>query len=187
MDRAISIKSVNIRTFDVTIVGDTSLISNHFSDFAKTSIRDKQQGKARGPRPPKDPEKCFTNSIYWTEDKRPGFPASAIKKTCVSVCRFIDDLPMTQARGAFFVIGEILPIDGKPRLREDVVKLRSVADLRYRAEYENWSITLTIRHNPDIISEESVINLLELAGFHVGIGDWRPEKTGTHGMFHVKR
>ena len=95
---------------------------------------------------------------------------------------------MTQARGSFFIMGDILPIDGDHQMREDIVRLGGrTADLRYRAEFPEWKITLTIRHNPRIISQEGIINLLENAGFGVGIGDWRPEKSGSHGMFQVSR
>ena len=187
MNETISIPGVKVNTFQVTIVGDTSLLSNRFSETQQTAIRDKQQGRARGPRELKDPEKCFQESIYRTDNGRPGFPISGIKKACVSVCRFIDSMAMTQARGSFFILGEVAAIDGVPTIREDVVKLRKVADLRYRAEYKEWSIQLTVQHSPNVISEESILNLLELAGFHVGLGDWRPETNGTHGMFHVKR
>ncbi|KKK80438.1 hypothetical protein LCGC14_2823510, partial [marine sediment metagenome] len=33
-----------------------------------------------------------------------------------------------------------------------------------------------------------LIYIFDLAGFHIGIGDWRPEKSGhTFGMFHVAK
>jgi len=95
---------------------------------------------------------------------------------------------MTEARGAFFIMGDIIPIVGEHKMREDIVRLNGrTADLRYRAEYPEWQITFIVNYNPDIIGVDSIINLLEVAGFHVGIGDWRPEKNGTHGMFHVLR
>jgi hypothetical protein len=187
-DKTISIPGVQKKRFDVKIVGDTSLLSNRFSDEAKKKMRHKQQKIPTGARPAKDPEAEYKGSIYRTEDNQPGFPASGIKKACVSACRFIDDLPMTRARGAFYVMGKILPIDGEPVMSEEIVRLHGrTADLRYRAEYLEWSITLTILHSPRVISQESIVNLLETAGFHVGLGDWRPETGGTNGLFHVKR
>jgi hypothetical protein len=29
--------------------------------------------------------------------------------------------------------------------------------------------------------------LFEVAGFHYGVGDWRPQKGGEYGRFHVMR
>ena len=77
-------------------------------------------------------------------------------------------------------------IQGEHRMREDIVRLGGrVADIRYRAEFPEWRIRFEVKHNPRVISQESIVNLIETAGFHVGLGDWRPEKQGAFGMFHV--
>lgn len=185
--KGISVPRINKSSFEVTIMGDTSLITNCFSEEAKRKILDKQMKKARGARPIRNPEAEYNASIYRMPDGKPGFPASGIKLACINACRFLP-MKMTEARGAFFVRGDIIPIDGEPEMKEDMVRLAGAgrpADLRYRAEFKEWKMTFTILHNPDIISVESIINLLETAGFHIGIGDWRPEMEGTHGMFHV--
>ena len=184
----VEIPGIEINKFTVTIEGVSSLITHRFSDESKKAMLDKQMKKATLAKKAKDPEHNYRQSLYHTEDGQPGFPAAGIKKACVSACRFLDDIPMTQARGAFFIMGDIIPIDGEHRMREDIVRLGGkTADIRYRAEFPEWKITLTIRHNPRIISQEGIVNLLENAGFGVGIGDWRPEKNGSHGMFQVSR
>lgn len=43
------------------------------------------------------------------------------------------------------------------------------------------------QHNANVLSAEQVIGLFEAGGFGVGIGDWRPERDGVHGRFHVAR
>jgi hypothetical protein len=30
------------------------------------------------------------------------------------------------------------------------------------------------------------VNLFNVAGFAVGVGEWRPERDGSNGMFHVQ-
>ena len=74
-------------------------------------------------------------------------------------------------------------------MREDIVRLpNGSADLRFRGEMFPWSADLSIRYNAGIITPEQVINLVNLAGFHVGVGEWRPgspKKTGSFGMFHA--
>jgi hypothetical protein len=37
-----------------------------------------------------------------------------------------------------------------------------------------------------LLTEAKVLNLVQLAGFSIGIGDWRPEKGGTFGTFTLK-
>lgn len=59
------------------------------------------------------------------------------------------------------------------------------ADIRYRPEFVDWRIPVTLKINASVISPEQVANLLNIAGFGVGIGEWRPEKNGQYGRFHV--
>lgn len=59
------------------------------------------------------------------------------------------------------------------------------ADIRYRPEFKHWRVKLPIKYNADKISLEQLVNLFNLAGFGVGVGEWRPEKDGQYGMFHV--
>ena len=72
-------------------------------------------------------------------------------------------------------------------MREDVVRLMgTTADLRYRGEFKTWKAVVTVRHNPSVLSREQVCNLFNVAGFAIGIGEWRPQKDGSFGMFHVE-
>ena len=181
------IPRINKNRFHLTIVGETPLITHKFSDTQKKQILDKQMKKAVAARKAKDPELDYRESMYYTPDGKPGFPASGIKGSCVAACSFLPkSVTKVWARGAFYIVGDILPIDGEPEMREDIVRIggRS-ADLRYRAMFPEWIITFKVLHNPDIISVDGIINLVENAGFYVGIGDWRPQKSGTYGQFSV--
>ena len=62
----------------------------------------------------------------------------------------------------------------------------SSTDLRYRPEYRNWEASFVVEYNPDLIRPEDIVNLLNLAGFGVGIGEWRPQRNGDFGRFEVK-
>ena len=45
---------------------------------------------------------------------------------------------------------------------------------------------VTIKYNAAQVTPDQVVELLKLAGFHIGIGGWRPQCDGQYGMFHVK-
>lgn len=97
---------------------------------------------------------------------------------------------MSRASGAFHVIGDLVEIKGsRPAMRTDFVRVgrfsQRTADIRYRAEFKEWRVDLRILYNMRVISKEQIAHLLNLAGFSVGIGDWRPEKGGQFGMFEV--
>jgi hypothetical protein len=92
----------------------------------------------------------------------------------------------TDARATFHIDGELVKIDGEPEPREDMVRVgMGTADIRYRGEFKNWSTTFTIRYNASVLSAEQIVNLFNAAGFGVGIGEWRPQKSGSYGRFHV--
>jgi hypothetical protein len=60
------------------------------------------------------------------------------------------------------------------------------ADIRYRAEFVAWSIDLPITYNARTVSVEQIVAMLDAGGFGTGIGEWRPEKDGQFGRFHVE-
>ena len=60
------------------------------------------------------------------------------------------------------------------------------ADLRYRGEFRNWSAILKIQYNASgDISLDAIMNALNAGGFTCGVGEWRPEKDGNYGRFHI--
>jgi hypothetical protein len=61
------------------------------------------------------------------------------------------------------------------------------ADIRYRAKFWPWSTTFLVRYNTAVLSAEQLVHLFDVAGFAVGVGDHRPEKSGSFGMFHVAK
>jgi hypothetical protein len=91
------------------------------------------------------------------------------------------------ARQAFHVDGEFAVIEGgEPVMREDMVRIgMGTADIRYRGEFKRWWTTIDVKHNANVMSAEQVVNLFNTAGFAVGVGEWRPERDGQFGRFHV--
>lgn len=180
------IPPLRIQTLRVTIVGDTSLIVHRFSEKAKRQMLDKMMKKAKGPRQAKDPEQEFKDSLYALPKGRYGFPSIGLKSAAVDAASFIEGTTKVQVRGAFHIDDEFVVIEGDPTMREDVARVgMGVADLRYRGEFKKWRVTFDVRFNSDILSPEQIVNLFQQAGFSVGIGEWRAQKDGSHGLFHV--
>lgn len=182
----LDIPAIEIRTYEVRLAGDSPLIMHAWSDKAKKEMLDKQMGKARAKKEPKDPQRDYEEAFYRLPDGRAGFPSIAFKAATVSAARQVEGLTMTFLRGAFHIAGELVPIEGEPRMREDTVRVgMGTADLRYRPEFASWAATLTIRLNARAMTLEQLVHLINQAGFSVGVGEWRPEKDGAYGMFHV--
>jgi len=186
---SIAIPPIDIRRMEITLVGDSPLICHAWSEKAKKQMLDKQMKKAKQAKEAKDPERDFKESLYEHPDGGYGFPCVAFKAAAVGACRFSDGMKMTEARGNFHVDGELAKIIGqKPTMREDMVRVgMGTADIRYRGEFKSWRVKLAISYNGGAISPEQIVNLYNLAGFGVGVGEWRPEKDGSYGRFHVAK
>jgi hypothetical protein len=179
----------DIRRVKITVEGLSSLIMHAWSDKAKKMMLDKQTKKASPGREAKSPEEDYASSLYHHPDGGYAFPAQAFKNAAVRAGTYTDD-KMTYLRGAFYINGvtskDWIKIDGEPTPREDMVRVgMGTADIRYRAEFLEWKAELIVEYNARAVSAEQVFNLLSVAGFSVGIGDWRPEKNGSHGRFKV--
>lgn len=183
--KMIELPALRIETITLMLVGDSPLIVHAWSEKAKRQMLEKQMKKATKAKEAKDPEADYEACFYRTSTGGYGFPAIGVKAAMVGACRFVD-MRMTEARGAFHIDGEMVPVIGEPRMREDMVRVgMGTADIRYRPEFVDWKIPAEIKFNSSVISAEQIANLLNTAGFAIGIGEWRPEKNGQYGRFHV--
>lgn len=183
----VTLPPLQIAALTVTIIGDTPLIVHRWSEKAKKQMLDKQMKKASAGKEAKDPEKDFRESLYVLGDGQYGFPIIGFKASAVTACTSIGSMTKVAARQAFHMEGEFATINGcEPTMREDMVRVgMGTADIRYRGEFRDWWTQLDVRYNANVLSAEQILNLLQTAGFAVGVGEWRPEKDGQFGRFHV--
>jgi len=202
-DVGIELPALKIGLMEVTLIGDSPLIVHAWSHKAKREMLDKQMKKAKGAKEAKDPKADYEASMYRLADGGYGFPSVGFKAAAVTAGTSVAGLTKIAARQAFHVLGEDVDIKGAfegsvsrvnlarieggdPQMREDMVRVgMGTADLRYRAEFPKWHARVLVRYNQGVLSESQILNLLNTAGFAVGVGEWRPEKDGAYGMFHV--
>lgn len=185
MGEVITLSPPRVETVQVEVVGNSPLICHRWSEDTKKQMLDKQTKAATKPRTAKNPKKQYKDSLYIHPQGGYGFPAVAFKAAAVRAGTYAD-MKMTFLRGAFHVTGELVRIVGEPSMREDMVRLPSrVADIRYRGQFVEWSAHVPLQVNTSVISIEQLANLFVIAGFAVGVGDWRPEKNGQYGRFEV--
>lgn len=202
-DTAIELPRLDIRLMEVTIVGDSPLIVHAWSEKSKREMLDKQLKKAKGAKEAKDPKADFAASLYRLADGGFGFPSVGFKSAAVTACTSVAGITKIAARQAFHILGEDVDVKGafdgtsarhnlvrieggEPTMREDMVRVgMGTADLRYRGEFADWHAKVLVRYNANVLSESQILNILNVAGFAVGVGEWRPERDGMAGMFHV--
>ena len=205
-NESVSIPAINIQYATISIVGDSPLIVHKWSEKAKKEILDKQMKKAKTKgHDAKDPVRDFIDSLYWLDGEpeekteegfakavqngaRFGFPSVAFKASAVAAgYRSGVTKNLVSMYGAFHIDGEFVEIKGIPEMREDMVRVgMGVADIRYRGEFKEWSATFQVKYNASTISLEQLVNLFNLGGFACGLGEWRAEKGGAFGSYHVE-
>jgi hypothetical protein len=200
----VSIPSINLKKMVVKIQGTSPLIVHQWSEKAKKEMLDAQTGNKTKAKEFKNPLRDFIDATYWIEGKpteytekafnnatkngaKFGFPSIGFKRaTATAGFRNKITKDIVSLLGAFYLEGELTEIVGAPIMREDMVKLSNgSADLRYRPEFTEWSAELNITYNADYFTPSQLVNLINLGGFSVGVGEWRPEKKGQYGMFKV--
>jgi hypothetical protein len=182
----IELPALDIRTMQLVLIGDSPLICHAWSAKAKKAMLDKQMKRAKQAREAKNPEDDVVGSLYPHPEGDYGFPCAAFKSAAVDACSHIEGVTKVLARGAFHVVGELARIDGKPTPREDMVRVgMGTADIRFRGEFKQWRAALTVRYNGGVLSAEQIVNLFNVAGFAIGVGEWRPQRNGSCGLFHV--
>lgn len=209
-EEVVEIKAINNKQVKIKIVGDTPLIVHAWSEKAKRMMLEAQmkttKTKAREIR---DPYAEFINAMYWITpiceatpdgfDKAVkngamwGFPCGSIKIAGnAAAYRNGWVKNQMQLRGSYFLrseYGDLGRIEGDtPIMREDMVRIgNGSADLRYRPEYRNWSMNLFLEYNADgEMTLEQILNVINAGGYSVGIGEWRPEKDGDFGRYHIE-
>ena len=211
-EEIITIKPVEIKTVPIRIVGDTPLIVHAWSYKAKRELVEKTKASKKEPR---NPFRDFVNSMYWldgvdpkdmTEEQyeelvkadkvRTGFTAYSVKMAGNAAAYRLGWVKNQMAlRGSYFLnplddpACDYAEIKGDlPFMREDMVKIgMGTADIRWRPMYENWYMDLLLSYNASgEISLEEILNVINAGGYCVGIGEWRPERDGKFGTYHVE-
>lgn len=207
----LEIRPLEIKSVPIRIVGDTPLIVHAWSEKAKKMMLDAQTGATKTKAKEKrDPFDDFINSLYWLEgmpeESTPeafakavengakwGFPVGAFKQAGNSAAYRMSWVKnQMQLRGAYFLKtewGDMAEIKGSvPEMREDMVRIgMGSADLRYRGEFRQWYIDMILEYNASGgLSLEQIVNVLNCGGYVTGVGEWRPEKDGSNGRYHIE-
>ena len=208
-EEVIVIPKPKYETIKVRIVSDTPINVHRMGKKMMQEFEDRDHNKPKPKRAARDYDKEFLDSLYYinargeeieppaaiTKSTRFGFPSSAFKKAMIFAARQFDNVKMTEIRGRFFVNQhqQFVEIKGKPQMDKFWRRIggkgpgTGTPDIGIRARFPLWSAELELRFLENVISAESVLNLLSVAGFSVGVGEDRPDKSGgTFGMWHIK-
>lgn len=176
-------------TITIPITGTSSFLSHRKDEKAGQKWEQKMMGKGNK-REVTNPEEEWEASTYFHPKTRvPCILGRAVKSAIVSAAKgYWEKGAWRGVRGTVKIPEEFIPIKyGEMNKRRDFLPLMGGRGHHnsYRVEFIDWSATIKIRYDANFINPEKIVNLLNRAGFSIGIGDDRPEKGGEHGTFVV--
>lgn len=211
-EKVITIPKLNIGVMRVRIEGISPLIAHRFPEKIRKQLLAKSQNKSVKTKEPKDPEKECNDARYridengvYTQDNTgaDAIPARYIKEAMIDAARHIEGISMTEMRQLVFVElgrdgiaiqnGEgTYGLDVEPEMHESIQRVggkgkgTGTPDVRFRPIYRKWAAEFDVEFNASLVGEEEILNLLNYAGFHAGLLEHRPAKSGgQNGMFRV--
>ena len=134
-------------------------------------------------------------SLWLDANDRPAIPASAIRSVIETGARKVKQGP--QVREGLVIIASAFTYD-TDRYGDTLDTLQHTAQftvpvvvqrnriLRTRAKFDlPWGCTFEADCDDELVSAEQLRQWLDIAGRRIGLGDWRPEKSGEFGRFAV--
>jgi len=190
----ITLDKLKVGMLKVTIVGVTPLIMENWDVKIRQQLANKHMGAETDViQVARDPEAEAKAKLYLTSKGKYAMPASGIKKAMVTACtstaKKIRKTFMLQALHIMGDEGNLVVVDSPGyRVQEDMGRVGPSKTPRpiWRPVFDKWSSTFIVRYNQAIITPSMIVNMLNLAGFAVGLCGWRVEKSGSFGMFEVK-
>jgi hypothetical protein len=186
----ITIKPPRRKIIDIEIRGTSPLVMHKWDEKAKEQMRRKHAGDKTKNRDVRDPEAECEAATYRLSDGRVGFPVTAFKGAMINAAHKDLGLPKTLVKSGLFIHSDeddLVWVDTPTeKMREDVVRVgQGSTDLRYRPQFSEWRVKLRMEYDEDLLTANALVNLLNRAGFGVGVGEYRPEKGGDWGRFEV--
>ena len=190
---AIKVEAIKPAHVHFGIAGTSPLIQHAWSDKALKMLRMTAQERRKQPKVARDPEAEGEAAMHRLEDGSPALPLLAFKAAMIGAAHKDLGIEKTLVRKSFFLPhqeGAAVPMAKLTfddySIREDLVRVGAgQTDLRYRPQFNGWRVEIDAIIDPAALSLQDILNLVNRAGFSVGVGEWRPEKGGEYGRFEV--
>lgn len=135
-------------------------------------------------------------SLWLDAGGAPTIPAAAVRSCIETAARKLKQGPLVREG---LIVDGILSFDydrerygvtmeqlSKTTQFTTGVKVGSARVLRTRARFElPWSLVFSLDCDDELVDREKLGTWLDIAGRRIGLGDWRPEKSGAHGRFET--
>lgn len=191
-EEKINIRPLKIGSIKLKVVGKTPYMPEPM-DMAVLDRYDQKKSKKSYQKDDISEEDKAKEKYYYTSDGKKGIPARAFYNSMIRASSYLFDKKdggMRNVKEGINILGDILPLKYKKevqlthwgRMSGQTKAPRKII----RNSFEGWSCELVVEYNQEQLSPEQIINILNWAGFHIGVGAFRKEKTGNYGGFYVE-
>ena len=134
-------------------------------------------------------------SLYLDDDGKPALPEAALRKVIESSAMKVKQGPLV--RGGLMIerVSFRYDVERYGETLEEVVKtsqftvpvvVNGKRILRTRAKFDcPWSVVGVADVDEELVDKAKLTAWLAVGGRRIGLGDWRPEKSGAFGRFDV--
>ncbi len=199
----IELKPLGNKFMEVTIVGDGDLVLNKMNDVNAKILIDKRKDKAKDTAKPNVWEEIIT-AMHWYKGKPTDFSEEGLKTALKENAPCITDFGLKKSFGDAVVRNEIDKYKTKFDAAVNLVSNGGLVPIKFSEHYideklmspkkgspvlvhlnrfSGWSATFTVSYMESVYSAEQIINIINLAGFGLGIGSGR---TSGFGRYHVE-
>ena len=199
----IELKPLNNRMMEVYIAGDTDLVLNKMNDVTARDLTDKRKDKAKSNEKPNVWEQIIT-SMHWYNGKPTDFSEEGLKKALEENAPCITDFGLKKSFADMVVRGEIDKYSTKFNANVNLLNKGGLVPIKFAEHFideklmspkkgspvlvhlnrfSGWSATFTVSYMETVFSAEQIINIINMAGFGIGIGSGR---TSGFGRYHVQ-
>ena len=184
----VRLKAPSIKVMDVELIGISTYIPHQAGEKVKADLLKRQMDKVKI-REKRDLDTEYDDCFYRTKEGKLYIPGPAFARSLLSVVADFDGVSGAEVkRNVRILSDECLLKHGKIEPRIDLVVLAGIGrtmDVRKRPYIHDWKTTVKVQFNADKFSPSEILTLFQAAGMCVGVGDWRPEKGGNHGMWRI--
>jgi small-conductance mechanosensitive channel len=187
----VTIEPIQLATMTLNIVSlpNSTLLMNKMSDSTRNQMIARTTGQSTEKAKYRDLKKESEDKIHYDEKGKIAMPTDAFKKAMVEVAPYLNDMDKKRAKGSFQIMGNYTPLKFKKQTINKAVTRDSGISRApretWRPEFEDWSCKLLVQYNFQQITPLQIIELAKLSGFHIGVGAWRPQCSGSHGLYTV--
>lgn len=199
----VELKQIKVNEATITIVGDTDLVLNKMSDPVTRALTDQRKNKGKGTAKPNEWEIIMT-AMHWRDGKPTDFSEEGLKRAlvenapCISafglkksfgdaVVRNAIDKAATKLMASVNILapGNLVPIKfAEHHIDEKLMSPKRGAPVLARLNrFTGWSTDIKISYVENAYSLDQILEIINLAGFGIGIGSGR---SSGYGRYHVE-